>query len=338
MKNGNDHIIPFDLISRYLSGEASNADSEALNQWLAEDPENTKTLEEYKQVWEKTGILEGKPSFNIDEEWEHFQSNVNPSNQENQFWNFLAGPKFFGSFYKMAAVVAIGLILGYSMYYFSGKYSTTSILAANANERIELPDGSVVVLNKGAEITYPSKFAKDNRMVNFTGEGFFEVEKDPSRPFIIRSNNLSIRVLGTSFNVKANPESPEIEIIVNTGRVAVYEGSDRKNEQNLLPGQKAVYYKTLNKILVSENTNQNFLAWTTGKMSFNGSPMSEVLEVLSSVYHKKFIIETEAIRNCRLTVSFENQDIQSVLKIIEATLDIQFTESGDTIKLSGQGC
>jgi len=338
MKNGKDHIIPLELISRFLSGESTDKENDMLNQWLAESPENAGILEEYRKVWAHTGILEGKPVFDLDDEWQHFQENVNPSKKENDLWNFLAGPKFFGSFYRMAAVVAMGLILGYSMFYFGKQFSTTSFQAQLGKERIELPDGSVVILNKGAEITYPEKFSKDNRLVSFSGEAFFQIQKDPERPFIIRSNNLSIRVLGTSFNVKAQPNSPEIEVIVNTGRVALYEGSDRKNEKNIIAGQKAVYYKTLNKISVSENTNPNFLAWTTGKMIFDGSPLSEVLEVLSSVYHKKFIISSEKIKNCRLTVSFENQELPAVLKILETTLDIEFTENAGIMQVDGPGC
>jgi ferric-dicitrate binding protein FerR (iron transport regulator) len=338
MNNGNEHKIPIDLISRFLSGEATGKESDALNSWIEESPENAHILGEYRKIWEQTGILQGKPSFDLDEEWAHFRELADPPKKENQLWNFLAGPKFFGSFYRMAAFVAVGLILGYSIYFFGKQFSTETFYAKLGKENVQLPDGSIVTLNKDAEITYPGKFSSQNRLVNFKGEGFFSIEKDSLCPFIIRSGNLSIRVLGTSFNVKASSGSTEIEVIVNTGTVALYEGSDRKNETRISAGQKAVYIKELKKISISDNINPNFLAWQTGKIDFRGSSLVQVLDVLSSVYHKTFIITSEDLINCRLTVSFDNQELGAVLKVLEATLDIHFTVKGEIIELSGQGC
>ena len=105
-----------------------------------------------------------------------------------------------------------------------------------------------------------------------------------------------------------------------------------------MAGQKAVFYKELKKIIVSENDNMNFRAWQTGNMEFNGTSIPVVLDVLSSVYHKTFIVKSEKIRNCRVNVSFENQELEAVLKVLEATLEIQFTIDGDVIELSGEGC
>jgi transmembrane sensor len=338
MKNEIEHNIPLDLIGRFLSGEASEKENDALNSWISESPANEKVFDEYRKVWEKTGILEGKPVFDLNYEWDYFQSHLTPPVNENEFWNFLAGPKFFGSFYRMAAVITIGLILGYSIYYLSSNSSTQTFYSQNGREKIELPDGSVVTLNKGAEITYPKSFASKTRLVNFTGEAFFLIQKDSVRPFIIRSNNLSIRVLGTSFNVKAIPGSPEIEVIVKTGKVAIYEGSDKINDKNIMAGERAVYNKELRKISIEENKNRNFLAWETGQIIFEESSLVEIINVLSSVYHKEFIIKSDNLKNCRVTVSFENQELYAVLKVLEATLDIHFTIKGEIIEISGQGC
>jgi len=338
MQNDNEHIIPLELISRFLAGDASQQDSEVLNSWISESPENARTFDEYRKVWEKTGILEGKPSFNIELEWEEFRSRIVPLKNDSPLNNFLAGPKFFGSFYRMAAIIVLGLVFGYTIYYLNKQSSTQTFYAETGKERIELPDGTIVILNKDASITYPEKFSSKTRLVTFSGEGFFEVKSDSLQPFIIRSNNLSIRVLGTSFNVKADPDSPEIEVIVKTGKVALYQGSDSKNMRSIVAGEKAVFAKDSKEISISENSNPNFLSWETGNMVFNESSLNEVLEVLSSVYHKKFYVTSQNISKCRLTVSFENEELSTVLKILEATLDIHFTDKGDRIEVSGAGC
>jgi transmembrane sensor len=169
---------------------------------------------------------------------------------KNEPWNFLAGLKFFGSFYRMATVISIGLFLGYSIYFLSRQNSTQTIISTTDKRRIELPDRSVIILKKDAEITYNKSFSSINRLISFSGEAIFEIQRDTLRPFIIRINNISIRVLGTSFAVKANPESPEIEMIVFEGKIALYEGSDRVNEKTIFSGEKAVYNKLLKKISI----------------------------------------------------------------------------------------
>jgi len=337
MQNGNENRIPLDLISRFLSGEAKPNETDTLNEWMAESPENLAAFEEYRKVWEKTGILQGKPGFNLDAEWDYLQSKTSMQPGRSDPKSLLAGPKFFSSFYRMAAVLVIGLVFGYSIYYITGRTSTVKFASLTGKETIELPDGSVVTLNKGAEIVYPKKFSSDNRLVEFTGEGFFQVEKNPEKPFIIRSNGISIRVLGTSFSVKSIAGSPVIEVVVSTGKVAVYSGSDRAHESTVEPGERALYDKKLKEIRISENKNPNFLSWKTGKMAFNNNTVPEVLEILSSVYNKKFSIGNADIRNCKITVEFSDQDLPAVLKILEATLDIHFTVEGDTVVLHG-GC
>ncbi|MCB8998520.1 MAG: FecR domain-containing protein [Bacteroidales bacterium] len=330
--------IPIDLISRCLAGEATSEEMTALENWVESSKENEQLYSDYLKLWEKTGVLQGKPFLNIDDEWNTFNQKVQEEEKNNLFKNFLAGPKFFTSFYRMAAVVLFGLLAGYSIYFFSNRFSTQSYFAETAGQEVRLPDGTSVILNAGAEIRYPGKFSSGSRLVEFSGEGFFHVKKDPDHPFIIRTKDLSIRVLGTSFNVKAEKDSPDIEVTVNTGTVALYKGSDRKNEKQISVGEKAIYFSKLGKIETAKNNNPNYLAWRTGKMDFKESTLTEVLSVFSSAYHKKFIITSENIKNCRLTANFENQGLESALKVLEATLDIHFKISGETIEVSGQGC
>jgi len=337
MQNGNENRIPLDLISRFLSGEANLKETDALNEWIAQSSENLRVFEEYRKVWEDAGVLKGKPAFDLDAEWEYLQSKTSTTPSRSELSNFLAGPKFFGSFYRIAAVLVIGLVFGYSIYFITGRTSTLTYTSLSGKETIKLPDGSMVTLNMGAEIVYPKKFSSDNRLVKFTGEGFFQIEKNPQKPFIITSNGLSIRVLGTSFNVKSISEAPVIEVVVSSGKVAVYSGSDREHESTVVPGERAVYDKKLKEIRISENSNLNFLSWKTGKIVFKNSSVPEVLETLSSVYNRKFSLGDADIADCKITVEFSNQELPAVLKILEETLDIQFTVEGDSIVLHG-GC
>jgi len=187
-------------------------------------------------------------------------SGTTPPEKTNALTNYLAGPKFFGSFYKMAALISIALIVGYGINQINKKSAAVTFFSQTGKDRIELPDGSIVTLNAGAEINYPKTFSKNTRLVRFSGEGHFRVHKDTALPFIIRTEKLSIRVLEASLLVKANQNSPEIEVIVESGKVALYLGSDRRKEKTVFTNEKAVFDKALRKINITETTDPHFPA------------------------------------------------------------------------------
>ncbi len=181
----------------------------------------------------------------------HQDSDANPPEKTNALGNFLAGPKFFGSFYKMAALISIALIVGYGINHINRKSASITVIAQTGKERVVLPDGSVATLNTGAEINYPKKFSSSARLVSFSGEGFFQIREDTLLPFILRADKLSLRVLGTSFNIRAERNSPEIEVTVKSGKIAMYPGSDRKKEKSVFANESAVFDKATGEIRIS---------------------------------------------------------------------------------------
>ena len=171
-----------------------------------------------------------------------------------------------------------------------------------------------------------------------SGEAFFEVAQDPERPFIINAGNVHIEVLGTSFNIKAYENQGQIEVTVSTGKVAVYQASNPNERVVLVKGQKAVFYKSSTKIEKALNENINFDAWKTREIIFEDTPMPEVIRIINEIYKSDLKLAGSQLNDCPVTTTFNNQTLESVLKVLESTLELEIEKKGKLVLISGEGC
>ncbi|MEZ5069766.1 MAG: FecR domain-containing protein [Bacteroidales bacterium] len=203
-------------------------------------------------------------------------------------------------------------------------------MAAEGVQSVNLPDGSLVVLNEGAILEYPKKFRGD-RSVRLDGEGFFQVMADPAHPFHVQSGSVRITVLGTRFNVKRNPGLDEVEVYVESGTVEV---TSLNNAGSLLleKGQFARATGTL----VSEAPQEelNYLAWYTKDFRFVDAPLEEVLRALELAYHVEIDADGSGIRELRITTTYSQQTLDAILETIGTAfgLTVQRQEEGYRIR------
>ncbi len=199
---------------------------------------------------------------------------------------------------------------------------------------ILLPDSSVVVLNAGGEIDFPQYFRGPERMVVLNGEGFFKVIRNLSQPFIVRSSNLQVRVLGTSFLVSNTSASPTARVGVKTGKVGVtYEGVILP-VATLTAEQDLVYDKASNTINLTKNAGDKIdIDWTTKKLIFKSETLSHVFEAIERTFNINIRVEP-SLQNLRFTGSFgTNDSLPEVMKIISMSygLKIQKGKNGDLL-------
>jgi ferric-dicitrate binding protein FerR (iron transport regulator) len=183
--------------------------------------------------------------------------------------------------------------------------------------RIILPDSSYVWLNSGSSIRYHTPFS-ENREVSLSGEAYFEVVHDPIHPFFVHAGNSRIEVLGTSFNVKAYQEEPDIEVALIEGKLrftpAVSNGERR--EVILRPGDRAVFEND-NGVSVIHEPLEKYAAWRLGRLVFDETPMREVARDLERWFGVKVILTDPKLSAYRFTTTFENQSLQQVLELLE---------------------
>jgi transmembrane sensor len=328
-----DPTYPVNLITSYLAGEASEDDQLFLEAWLKADPENRKLFDAYRKVWlelEKTRIDD---SVSVDDEWNNIQSKIFAKEEsvERRITPFSSRQIF-----RIAALIIIILVPSFFIFR-SLTHPVQKQLDATLNiTEGKLPDGTSVTLNKGAVIEYPSVFKGDKRNVKFTGEAYFEVKHIDSRPFIITSNKVRVEVLGTSFYVNTH-SAGKMEVILNSGSVAVYFEDHLENRILLKPGEKVEIDEGGEKLDKDLNTNQNYNAWMTRHFIYSNTPLGEIVIDLNKVYQANLHI-TSPISSCLVTATFDHQNLASILNVLKATLDLKIVQGKTGIEISGNRC
>ncbi|MRG43596.1 DUF4974 domain-containing protein [Chitinophaga sp. SYP-B3965] len=199
-------------------------------------------------------------------------------------------------------------------------------------KRILLPDGSTVLLNKQGSISYPEEFRDSIRLIRLSGEAYFEVTHT-GQPFIIQTDKLSTRVLGTSFVVKSYPGDHQSKVTLISGKVAVQQ-MESKDGVVLLPGQEVTSF---NGHLAVKNHVDT--AWMNNKLSFRQSPLAEVIDDLE----RKFDIRIQTddhLLQCLIYVDVAPGDTpMSILGQLAISLDGKVLQSSPGVyKLTGKGC
>jgi ferric-dicitrate binding protein FerR (iron transport regulator) len=217
-------------------------------------------------------------------------------------------------------------------------------LTAESGQRqeVQLPDGSVVHLNSESSLSYPENFSDDTREVRLTGEAFFEVTKDPDKPFLVDTENVRTTVLGTSFNVQAYP-AENVVVTVATGKVKVGAVSEKDHTKPvsaiLTPGLQATYDVTSKELTTATVSPEIYSDWKNNIIRFHNTSLGEVAKTLSKWYGITITFEQDEIKHCRISGQFKNPELKDVLESIRYMYPIQykFTDP-NKILLYGKGC
>jgi len=326
MDNNNKHIDPIELLPKYFADEATSEEKKLVDEWRNLQEINSKEFEAFAKLWKISLPVAGLGDIDLDAEWGRMEKVISPVETKTFVLRRVL---------QIAAAIIFVSILSYLGIKYSSIETQKSPIAELKS--FNLPDGSVVALNAGSKITYNKEFGKTNRNLTLKGEAYFEVTKNVGLPFTIAANEASIRVVGTKFNVKAYKDKPEIKVLVTEGTVKLFETKQPAKEVTLNAGESGSFSKTEKIIKKLSVPDLNDIAWKTQIIKFNNTPLSDVAEVLINTYHTNISISPE-IKNCIITVEFNNQDLQSVLKILKSTLKLKISVEGNRIKISGEGC
>lgn len=189
--------------------------------------------------------------------------------------------------------------------------------------QLELADGTRVWLNASSSLRYPTSFKGAERVVELQGEGYFEVAKNARQPFMVRSGNAVVQVLGTSFNVNAYPEEPV--------RATLLEGSVKMNGQALKPGQQATLHN--NQVNLSEAGIDEVMAWKNGLFLFNNRPLPEIMREVERWYQVKCVF-AGPVKGRFTTTLRRNLPLSKLLRTLELTEEVRFSIEGNTITIT----
>lgn len=348
--NSSHANISEELLARYLADTASESERNDVEAWLSESEANARELATYRLIWDHTASMK-KSSVAVDTDaaWNKMKGKMasgKTSTPAPEVSTREASPReaktidFRPEVRKRrlpltvwaAAMIAI-LVMAFGWFFLIADKTPESLNVATINNTTEqiLPDGTKVFLNYNSKLTYTKTFAGDLRTVSLQGEAFFDVKPDASHPFVIQANGTEIRVLGTSFNVKAYNEAP-VRVDVATGKVRVSKDSHRVE---LVKGQSA---EVLKDSIRSLQANMNLMGYRTQIYEFNAADLQDVVSSIRDGYHVDVRLSNEKIAQCRLTIRFEKEPVDATLSVIAETLDLNLRKEGKVYWLEGNGC
>ena len=319
-------------LTNYLAGECTPAERLEIEVLIQADIEVESTYNDLKKVWDNVGPQLNDDAYNVDSAWVNVSNHINKKPVVADSHKFIKKP--IVRLVRYAAGIAAVFLLAFTVYqvFYNNTLTTKSFASGNTvSSALRLADGSSVILNAGSEVKYPEKFGSHGREVYFWGEAFFEIAPDPARPFVIETGDARIKVLGTSFNVKAYPESGITEVVVNSGTVLFYHVDNNNSilgQIILQKGEKGIYNRTTHELAKIINSDLNFISWKTGVLVFNKTPLDEVMDVIGDKYGVKFHSENIKLSQLKLTATFDNESLDSVLEVLSLVHKLQFTHNG----------
>lgn len=216
--------------------------------------------------------------------------------------------------------------------------------------RITLQDGSSVTLDPGSRLNYPDHFTGSKRIVQLSGGAFFDIVKEPGRPFYVYAGKLVTKVLGTSFHVRSFNNEKEISVSVKTGRVAVFtRGTNQSNDTGQLTGQSGVVIEPNQQLIMEQKTaritktivsNPEIItaSQTLPSFNFEDIPVSEILKILHNAYGIEIIFDENTMKNCPVTATLTDLSLYEKLDLVCNAVGASYEVIDGRIVVDGKGC
>lgn len=234
-------------------------------------------------------------------------------------------------YWGVAAAVALLILIPLS--FWMGEWHTNRVLTDTWVEvsspgasisRIVLPDGSKVVMNGRSQIRYPRLFGKNDRQVKLDGEAYFEVEKESKRPFIVQSEELTVEVLGTRFNMKCYKDDPIYKVALNEGSVRVKAYSDQE-AITMVPNQEIVFTRDKRTFMRRSINASEDIAWIDGQLNFRSDKLSDILKTVERMFDVTIQIKDPQLASieyyCQIST---NESLEKILSLLSSSGEFKF--------------
>jgi len=340
--------MDWELLDRYLSGEASPDERQRVEAWLADDPERWAQVAALREAIAKAALSESALEEAKAEVWARLEREMGgagdvsgregkrpPRGRGREFALSSGRPWFTTAQLAAALILAVlgGTALGVLVFRWrpSAPAEAMGVARTSPGQRamFRLPDGTPVVLGVASVLRYPREFREGSREVSLEGEAYFEVVHDERQPFVVRAGDLVAKDLGTEFTVRAYPEDAGARVVVREGRVAIRAAARATGgpERVVAPGQLGRLGGGGEPTVEPADTAAWF-AWTEGRLVFANTPLREAVRQIERWRDVEIRLSSPDIGKRQFTTSFGDESTSAILQVIGTGLRLDVVQTG----------
>jgi len=325
-----------DLIGKYLAGEAGADEAAWVESWAKADERNQRYFDQLKTIFQKAGEVKEYQTFDTDAAWNKLKHAMRDQGNGKVVPMHDHRRGTLAVFWRVAASVVLLATVGFFAYKLVTPQVTQPVVVATerATAADTLPDGSDVFLNRETQITYAYNKKEKTHTVKLKGEAYFNIHHEDDKKFVVQIGDIFIRDIGTAFNVKAYPDNEIVEVVVSQGEVMFYTNTD--SGVYLRANGKGIYNRKTKKFTIDQ-PEANVLSYKTKLFIFDNTDLATVAAALNNVYERKIVV-SENLKQCRLNVTFNNEQLDAIVDVIAETYNLKVREMGGQIILEGPGC
>jgi ferric-dicitrate binding protein FerR (iron transport regulator) len=357
-----------DILAALFSDAASDSEVKVLREWLKASPEHEKLLKEYREMHFIMKSYRRDSMYNVEEAWAKVSHAIrsNPSGRVRRLALRLS---------RYAAVFALAFTAGLAAMYFYPRqeepemaknevYYTEYTVPYGAKSMVTLPDSSSIWMNAGSKLRYSSDFNQTGREVSIEGEAYFKVAKNAKKPFFVKTSAVTLKVLGTSFNIKAYPEENSVETTVESGSVQVLRNVEGHLSDRLIltAGQKATVIKSAHidsmildplpsspvpapsgvlpeelakQTIVAKNVaTELYTSWKDARWLIEKETLETLAIKLERRYNVHISFAEESLKKISFSGTLKDETLEQVLEAIKLSAPVNYAIRQNTVRLS----
>ena len=316
------------LIIKAFNNRATPEELDELKHWIAASEKNQKKYKTYLLLWNKSKHLVLSDSINVEVALQQTKRNIPEFNRKKRWLRNIR---------QAAAILLLAAALSFVYQNYKERTSAKPIeqvvfqeviASCGTQTCLSLSDGSIVWLNSGSSLRFPLSFRNQpTRKVELLGEGYFEVTENAEQPFVVQTPAIDIKVLGTSFNVSAYKNEPEITVALVEGKVSLMKrfNGEYKKVLDLNPMEMASFNPKKNKIVQSKvDLMDKYTAWKDGRIVFYNDPIEKVVSRLENWYNVEIEVADSSLSKYHFTATFIDESLEQVLKLLSLSSPMKY--------------
>ncbi|MDR3705028.1 MAG: FecR domain-containing protein [Paludibacteraceae bacterium] len=316
------------IVAKYLVGEATPQEHDLLQGWMSASVDNRKYVDELRLVYEKAGNC--RPFIPVDTEkaWQTVKAKMNSQPAPTEVVKRKSYPLIRNRWMQVAAIFLLVLVSAAVFHLLSGKQQdeVKYTIASNSQPVTHAFGGNAqVCLNKNSSIVFKQNKKEKKKELILSGEAFIHVTHASDTQLVVKAQETLIEDIGTSFNVKAVPGSPTIEVFVQDGEVSFY--TNTQSGILLHKGETGIYCRKTKTFTKTNVANPNAVAYKTRKFVFVNARLSDVIKQLNAAYSDAILLGDNKLGNQTITVTFNNEKTASIVDVMSATLGLTVSKT-----------